>query len=145
MKRELAPGTLYAVGLFDGEGCITTVENGEGVPYVQVSVVIASEEAVLALQRVWGGSVKPRSRLTVGGLRLFVWRVTGHAATLALNDICLHALVKKEQALLALRLVSRTRRGGGRGTYRLTDDERAQRHTLASELQALNGARSRFG
>lgn len=137
-------GDAYLVGLFDGEGCISPVRSTSGRSYVHVQVTIASEAVVRRFERRFGGAVTVRQAPTVGGLTLWIWRVTGHAAREALGLFAELSLTKHEQAALALRLLDLTAPGGGRGTYTVPHEVEADRERLADEIRALNGGRSRF-
>jgi hypothetical protein len=137
------PTLDYLVGIFDGEGCITTAQSGERLPHVHVQVTISTREIVECLQREWGGSVKDRRAIS-GRRQLFVWRLTGRAAEPMLRVIAARGLIKREQAILALQLIALSGPSGGRGTYRVSDDDRLERLRLSDAIRALNGARARF-
>jgi hypothetical protein len=144
----------YLIGVFDGEGCITAGFNKNGGTYLIVSVTMCAEAVVRTFHRHYrSGNVGYRSQRTAGGLVLWYWQVTGATAIPLLEDLASVALVKRDQAILALALArnmaryARSRRDGFNpmlGRSLLTQDDRQQRVEIMQRIRALNGARNRF-
>lgn len=143
--RGLDGEVAYMLGVFDGEGCISTCRNGggRGAPGVHVQITMASQDVAELFAAHWGGSAKPRSSVTAGGLTLWVWRITGHRARWFLQLLAAHSLTKRKQADLALQMLSLTM-SGPRGSRTLAPANATERERLAGEIRKLNGARSRF-
>lgn len=142
-SKDLALVEHYLVGLFDGEGCITTAVSKRGIPYVHVQVVITTPEIPCLFQEHWGGSVSAR-KLTGRNRQMHVWRVTGSKARPSLESVSKYGRIKNRQAELALSLIDLSRPSGGRGSYVVPPDEREERMSISNQIRSLNGARARF-
>ena len=145
----------YLLGVFDGEGSVTTGRGGEGGWFVGVGVTMASEPICRLFQERFGGGVTRQKRLTVGGLQLWTWQLGGSKTIPILELLETQSLVKREQAILGLRMARsmaryRWARLGGefdptRGNRFLSPDDLAEREEIVACIRALNGARSRYG
>jgi hypothetical protein len=145
----------YVIGLFDGEGCISTYKNKGSWTLDVVIVMGGPEELMQRVVRVWGGHYYLRSQITAGGLRLWQWKASGRFARAVLADVAELGIAKRAQALLGVQLLDLLASGFAKSGPRinvsttggrrwLTDDQIAERETLVVQIRALNGARSRF-
>lgn len=122
---------IYAAGLFDGEGCITTGKNGDHI-HIVLTVKMTDESIVHLFYEKFGGCFYsiPENRLT-NRKALFQWMLKVSDSVLGVLDLMLPYLrVKREQAELA---VSFLRLGGKRSVY-----AKGERVRIRSELMRLN-------
>jgi hypothetical protein len=146
----------YLLGIFDGEGCVTTGRNNQGVPrwWLSLSVGMTSREVIEMFRAEWGGGVSARTKPTAGGLILYTWAISATNAIPFLEYAVQHSVVKHRQCVIALQMarnIAKYSWAGHRkgvafssGKRLLTAEDQAERDRLVAELRSLQGARSRF-
>jgi hypothetical protein len=142
----------YLMGLFDGEGTICPAFRRDGYISLHVAVQMAGKNVLEMFKEQWGGSVSTRPAKP-NRIELDTWTLTGSKAIPFLEFAKDNLLLKKEQARIALILASEmakltsSKREGlscGRGLRLISDADMDKRKSLALQIRALNGARSRF-
>lgn len=131
----------YAAGLIDGEGYIGIQESG-GSFQVRLKVTMADKgtPALRSLESMFGGRIESPRPATESNRATLTWRLTGKAASLVLEQLRPHLLVKCAAADIALEMQamvdSSPRLPNGRATW--TDSMRERASILRSRIQEAN-------
>lgn len=130
----------WVAGFFDGEGCIrareyhrTDTKHPRTCWCIIMSVTQRDRTALLHFQKIVGfGTVTAKT-----GMTAWQW-VSGSPTSIAnlINLILQYSVVKHEQLLVALELISRLKQRKGRG-FRISEEERNERHRLTLLLSQL--------
>lgn len=117
----------WTAGVVDSDGCVSIKRNG---PYYYVSVVVAqSGEDSPMLHRLrseFGGSISRRKKRPGKSSPSYSWQVVGLDAHRLLRRISPYLLLKRDQALLAMKF----RDFVGRAGLSLTDAQRCGQRAL---------------
>lgn len=141
---------VYAAGLVDGEGCITSkaTKSGAGMGIrVVVGMATKAQEVLGRLHATYGGTLITQEPRNKDHARITTWTVNGREAAEFLRRIEPHLILKSEQARIALAIEAvRTsqERIGSRDHYRWGEAGTRRAQELAGELTRLN-ARGRDG
>jgi hypothetical protein len=137
----------YAAGLVDGEGCIyiqDSTRKGAGrraySATVEIGMAEKAKSLLTAMQRVYGGTVKPSRPASDRWAASHAWVASGTDAERCLERLLSHLVLKKEQARLAL-LVQQIRRElipAGGTNARWTDEAAMRCETIRAAVQELN-------
>lgn len=134
----------YLAGIIDGEGSIMFVRTGNGqiaglYTSWTVKVQIANTSLVLlhALQDQFGGAIQQTTKGGVNQKQGYRLQWFGQEA----SDLCLlvldDLLIKREQAVIAMKAMSERNREGGRGK-RKSPELVAYLNAAAAQIKALN-------
>lgn len=93
----------YVAGLFDGEGCITTINNGTSLSINICNTVIEPLEFV---KRLFGGSIYTQKSDNIKHKLLHRWAISGEAASEILQCLLPYLIIRKERAVLGIKFVS---------------------------------------
>jgi hypothetical protein len=88
----------YIAGFFDGEGCITTINQHKGRKYLLVSVSQKSRHVLDVIQETVGGTVQG----PYGPSSMYCLRWQGVTARIFLEKVVPHLICKLPQAALVL-------------------------------------------
>lgn len=131
--------TIYAAGLFDGEGCVYlghSLSRGRPQWWMTAVIKMADREPLELLQARWGGrlydhSAKPNRK------RQTSWRIMSRQAAAFLSAIEPHVqTVRRRKAIcVALSFQAQKRSPGPRG---VTDEYRQLQHDFMGLMRALN-------
>jgi hypothetical protein len=137
----------YVAGLIDGEGCIDIHYNKPsktspyGQYFVRIGIHMTNKEALEWLKVRWGGSITTRRsqyHRHPNWKQGYDWKLTSSAAIDLLRDIEPYMIIKKAEALIALKF-----RFGKMGT-RLNPEIWEERILLQRQLQELKDWGRRF-
>lgn len=135
--RELSEHeAAYLAGIFDGEGSICVWMNCKRYDNMNVTVSIGmnDRQAIDLFRAAFGGSITIIKRANPRHRNSLRWSVKCRKAKPVLERLLPYLLIKKQQALLALDLLSTVTHIGGR----VTPDSRAQQKTLREAIRKLN-------
>lgn len=137
----------YAAGLVDGEGCVYVTSSarkgGNQRSYsaiVEIGMSVKALGLLRIMKREYGGSIKLARPATERWSEAHAWVVTGVKAEAMLIRILPHLLLKKDQAMLALRVMAIRRAliPDGGAVARWTADAAGQCETIRRTVQDLN-------
>lgn len=138
---------IYAAGLFDGEGCISTAQNSpKQMPRLNVTVQMCDVGVVAWLHQSFGLGTLRQSRpekYYSGRCRAqFVWCCSSAQAEVVLRAMLPFLKVKQRQAERAIALRSLARGGrykfGVRGQAPVPAESLAEARRLRLEISTLN-------
>ena len=128
----------WAAGFIDGEGCVSTPVRMRSRNRRDYSLALyvgqVDPRPLLRLRAYFGGEVVPRTSRN-GGRPIFMWRVTGNTAEVALRVLLPFLMVKEEQARLAIALRDRIKSYVVVGR-KVDDLETAERMALVEAIKA---------
>jgi len=134
----------YLMGVFDGEGWISTTfshrASGRKRLHVRIGVGMNNAEIVKAFRTRFGGGLGHYQ--SKSGKTMHQWWICSHEAAPFLQLVASHCIEKAEQAKLALQLVGliMSNAPGGRrarGSTWITDAQQGERDRLVSEITTL--------
>jgi hypothetical protein len=96
----------YVAGLIDGEGCISIYESKGRTFYHSVTVGMTAKALPILeqLQEKYGGNLTLHRKATDRWDAAHTWSAHGDLATVVLEDVLPHLILKEEQARVALRV-----------------------------------------
>jgi hypothetical protein len=96
---------IYAAGFIDGEGCISIVRKRKhNCFYLCLSVGQVDPKPLQILKSLWAGCIKEHSVKTAR--QMHFWTVTCRQAQKCISEIEPYLIVKKSQALIALKFAA---------------------------------------
>lgn len=133
----------WAAGFLDGDGFITvqrrnTTINGKQYKghYLRVGACQASELPLEELQKIFGGSIRPKNsgpnREGYNRKPQWMWCLSTQAATDALKELLPFLIHKRQVALLALEFQETM------GTGRVSEETFAKRESIKEQIGAIN-------
>lgn len=123
--KALHEKSSYLAGYFDGEGCIFINYSPYSLAYKVLCTISSKDKAVLNIfYNTYGGKLYGyEDRKIVSGI-FYQWRLMSSKVAPFLNDILPHLILKKSQALVALRFQeSMTNRSRSMHTRKLSAEE----------------------
>lgn len=133
----------YFAGLFDGEGCIhaDVIKRAGGTENVKVTLVVSMthQGSIERLHKAFGGSLHTTVPKNPKHRQYWTWHLPQRQTFLVLPLLLPYLVVKKEEALVAIELLSRIaamKLGGGKC---LPLDELNTRKALAFHIKQLKG------
>jgi hypothetical protein len=139
---ELSP--QYLAGLFDGEGCVSSVLGSSGAVNIAVSISQKFPEILMKIAEKFPTKVRPCA--SAGGkYPYFQLDWGGQRALPILQYIRDFVFIKRSQVEVGIRLAEICNTLGSRGGYMapLSDKERIARYLLHEELKRLKKCPSR--
>ena len=125
---------IWAAGFFDGEGCVSLNRLSKGGTQRQLSLSASHEAAVRRVHTVLGeGNVYYRAPRQATHKPMWTWVASSKGADRAAEKLLPYLVVKREQALLMLRVQWYVKVGSQR------DVNREAITALIDAVQALNG------
>lgn len=132
----------YLAGLIDGEGCISIrrCKQGKFVYFKpMIEVGMSDKKPIELLQKIFGNSgwyeIIPTGKTK---LVIHKWRVTGTKCLPVLNAILPYLIVKRKQAIVVIKLVSRIFPKGRHFTPQTRITEYNARTNLYRKMQNIN-------
>lgn len=145
MKIEmLETDKAWLAGFFDGEGCISVRKQISGQRYnptysISITVTNTSKLVMDYLVKLCGSYYKTELRKAgrVGNRKdCYYWQICSEKAKMLLEIILPYLVLKKEQAINAIKLDDSVRRH--KGKYRLSNDIIMYRESLYNKSRLLN-------
>lgn len=129
----------WIAGFFDGEGSIGTHRGTSGIPRVKLAVVNTYKPAIELIWQAFGGYRTITAQQTSAHRTCYKVVLTGEKEVItALERMLPYLVVKRDQAILALRLISRIRQFRAERGRNWTDEAAlAELWELANQAQAL--------
>lgn len=125
---------IWTAGFFDGEGCVSLNRLKAGGTQRQLSLSASHEAAVRRVREVLGeGNVYYRAPRQPTHRPMWTWVASSRGADRAAEKLLPYLVVKREQALLMLRVQRYVKVGSQR------EVDRAAIDALIEAVQALNG------
>lgn len=137
-ETELA----YAAGLIDGEGSIH-IEETKGkwyAPRVCLGMTLPAVETMSVLHKEYGGTLRVMRPATERWAEAWMWYVHGPDAKRFLSEILPYLRIKKDHAIVALRVAAirdaLPKRRNGQASW--TEEAREQCRAMKEEVRILN-------
>jgi hypothetical protein len=132
-------GIQYFAGLFDGEGSVS-VGRSDRSHVLFVGISNCSRRVLVAARNFFGvGEVYKRNPSKLARKPQYVWHVGSRQAAEVLRRLAPHLIVKRQPALMGLKLqerIARVRCTGG--SRRLSEREILTREKIKVRIQQLN-------
>lgn len=130
----------YVAGTIDSDGCIGTQKNTNCKTYRPYLVVIQKDMKLIEyLYSNFGGSVNIVSRKRVDNIDFYIrWMVVNQRCVNILKKCLPYLIVKKEQAILAVRMVEEAKCGKQKGFRRIPEHIYDLQKDLHFSIKNLN-------
>lgn len=125
----------WFAGFFDGEGCVSIHENGDGLPRISVSVGQSEPVALTLISIRFGSSrdlVEKYSKKFNRKFYMLQW--SGKTALPILECIKDHVVIKRRQVELGIEMIKLISDAG----YSCSTEVKEKRYELMSQMKSLN-------